>query len=65
MTTMTSSRSRRAELERQWKQGLICLSQEELDWVMFGIDAHVPSEFGHYSGPVEIDWEDFKDFEMS
>ena len=47
MTTMPSSRSRRAELERQWKQGLISLSMEELDWVMFGIDAHAPSEFGH------------------
>ena len=62
---MTSSRSRRAELKCQWEQGLISLSVEELDWVMFGIDAHAPSEFGHYSGPVELDWEDFKDFEMS
>jgi hypothetical protein len=46
MTTMPSSRSRRAELERQWEQGLISLSMEELDWVLFGIDPNVAiSEF--------------------
>ena len=49
----------------QWRQGLISLSAEELDWAMFGINTS--SEFGMpVSGPHEdFNPDDFDDFECS
>ena len=50
---------------RQWKQGLISLSAEELDWAMFGIDTS--REFGMPVSDVHEDLnpDDFDDFECS
>jgi hypothetical protein len=50
---------------RQWKQGLISLSVEELDWAMFGIDTS--RELGMPVSDVHEDFnpDDFDDFECS
>jgi hypothetical protein len=67
MTTMPSTNiiSSRADIMHQWRQGLISLSAEELDWAMFGINTS--SEFGMpVSGPHEdFNPDDFDDFECS
>jgi hypothetical protein len=67
MTTVPSTNiiSSRADIMRQWKQGLISLSAEELDWAMFGIDTS--REFGMPVSDVHEDLnpDDFDDFECS
>ncbi len=66
MTTMPSTIiSSRADIMHQWKQGLISLSAEELDWATFGIDTS--REFGMPVSDVHEDLnpDDFDDFECS
>jgi hypothetical protein len=66
MTSMPSRViSTRADLLRQWEQGLISLSLEDLDWVMLGIDTS--RDFGMPVTEVDEGFnpDDFDDFECS
>lgn len=62
MTTQPQVPSTNESLYQAWREGSISLTVDQLDEVLFGIDASSRAEFG-LSGPLyEFDCEAFNNF---